>query len=229
MSWDDEDFDVDKVVVPSTAKKDWDEPEESWEAIAAREAKAEAEKAATVPKNPNAGKPKEPKKKAEPSHPEKELSAQEALIESRMREQLVKDSDLKNAIDLFGADSTPSKKADSAGDLMTMTPQSEAEFSKFAELFSARVVSFSANSHYLHLVKEITKHVSEAMSVDDTRDVIKTLNGIVNDKIKHVKGGKSKAPAKKPVAKLNVKGGANEENFEDHIGDKYDDYADDFM
>jgi len=93
--------------------------------------------------------------------------------------------------------------------------------------------------------------LAEPLTVDDVREVIKVLNLVVNDKIKNVKG-----PAKKPAStffslllaivvaisshlplfaekagvKLNVKGGANEEDFEDHVaGDKYDQIADDFM
>jgi len=232
MSWDDEDFDVTKVVVPSNStKKDWEEPEESWEAIAAREAKEAAEKSASVPKNPAAGKPKEPKKKAEPNIAEKELTPEEALLESRKREELVEAADLKIAVDLFGADSTPAKKRTppATGDVLTMNPESEADFTTFAELLATRACSFSGSTHYRHLVKETTKHLCEPLNVDDVRDLIKALNLVVNDKIKQAKGGKSKAPAKKPGVKLNVKGGANDQDFEDHIADKYDDLADDFM
>jgi len=174
------------------------------------------------------GNPRKPKKKAEPEK-EVELTKEEALLESRKREELVKESDFKNALDLFGADTVVVKKAVVTGDLMTMTPATNADFTKFSQLLADRAKSFSESPHYAHLVKETVKSLCEPLSVDDVRDLVKILNLLVNDKIKSVKGGKGKPAPKKPGAKLNVKGGANEENFEDHIGDKYDDIADDFM
>jgi len=157
------------------------------------------------------------------------LTKEEALLESRKREQIVKESDFKNALDLFGADTVAVKKAVVSGDLMSMTPSTNADFTKFSQLLSDRAKTFSESPHYPHLVKESVKSLSEPLSVDDVRDLVKILNLIVNEKIKSVKGGKAKPAAKKPGAKLNVKGGASEENFEDHISDKYDDIADDFM
>ncbi len=66
-------------------------------------------------------------------------------------------------------------------------------------------------------MKNIAKHLVTNMEAEDVKDLIASLNVIVNEKIKaaSAKKGKKKAPAKKATTKTAA-------TFEDMVDDEYD-------
>jgi len=246
---DDDDFDVKPVVnqAQPTLANAWDDEDEdngapvteSWEDF--DQPKEETtKKASTGPAvKPSfsqvSGKKKRGKALAEKIRQKEAQEDEQPRIltyeEKKKLQKQIEASDLENAKDLFtvkeseseslfgekSEQASGSKPAPSSFD--NFKPKSEQEYIKFAELTNQKVEPFSGSAFYVTFLKEFLKKATTPMEAEDVKDLVATLNLIVNEKIKASsakkgKKGKKKAPTKTTAAA-----------FEDMVDDEYDMFA----
>jgi len=247
MSWDDDDFEVKVPADKPTIVNAWDDEEEDtagpatddWEDFGKpKEPKAPAgppEEKKTFTQV--SGKKKRGKALAEKirQKEEEEEEAPRKLTyeeKKKLQEQVVA-SDLENAMDafavkdsalkdsdiLFGDDDGDEGEAKKEITLEAFKPRSEREFIKLAELVSKKVEPFSGSAFYTTFLKEMLRQATVNVEAEDVKDLIATLNVVVNDKLKASsakkgKKGKKKAPTKTTAAV-----------HEDMVDDEYDMFA----
>jgi len=234
-NWDDDEyFDAVKTApeqaVPA-AKASWEDEDfqPSWE-------KPPEVKPATENKPPPQPKPKPVK--LEKKEPEKPLTSEE-------RSQLKKDAEIQkqladydNAMELFKGVDTNKKKdhlAEEQIEILTkLEPRTQEDFAKFSAALIARVKKLEESLHYPPTIKELCKTLcnSEKLDSSDVSEIVKSLNVIVNDKLKAEKApkkGMKKTAAKKKVTVV-AKKDLDEEEDDDVTGggprgaDDFDDF-----
>jgi len=251
MSWDDEDFDA----KPAPAEKLWSDEEETWEvkwddtAPKKVEHNDPAKKLGDQSKGQEeAPKPPKPATKATPAKGskkdpppavvEKELSTEERYNLKKEAEERVKAADFEHAKDLFaGVEPEKGKVAptDDQNEILTkLDPNTVQDFNKLAGAIAARTKNFDESTHYPNFIKELCKQLTENLTSSDVAEVVKTLNIIVNEKIKTEKApkkGMKKTAAKKKAAVTATRADTEEyDEFEETAegagGANYDDYLD---
>eukprot|EP01127_Copromyxa_protea_P004978 TRINITY_DN14790_c0_g1_i1.p1 TRINITY_DN14790_c0_g1~~TRINITY_DN14790_c0_g1_i1.p1 ORF type:complete len:249 (-),score=105.78 TRINITY_DN14790_c0_g1_i1:48-794(-) len=152
-----------------------------------------------------------------------QISAEEIRKQREEEISRVKESDMQNALDLFGGvGDQPVVEAP----VVKKVPKTTAQFVEFASGLANEAKQYSSSPEYLNCVKEITRQICDVdnLSVEDVRAVVQTLNTLINTKLKEEKGGKKKGKAK-AGAKINVSRGAGGD-FDDHKAGEFDDYLD---
>jgi hypothetical protein len=249
MSWDDDDFEVKVPADSKpTIVNAWDDEEEDTNAPATDDwedfDKPKEPKAPAGPPEEKktftqvSGKKKRGKallEKIRQKEEEEEEAAPRKLTyeeKKKLQEQVVA-SDLENAKDvfavkhsalkdsdiLFGDDDDGEGEAKKEITLDTFKPKSEREYIKLAELVSKKVEPYSASAFYTTFLKELLRQTTIHVEPEDVKDLIATLNVVVNDKLKASsakkgKKGKKKAPTKTTAAV-----------HEDMVDDEYDMFA----
>jgi len=203
-----------------------EEWEASWEKIPPKPANTEVK-----PAEPKQPKPKQEKK--EPEKPKVLTSAEKGQLK-KDAEQQEKLSDFQSLQELF--DGVPEKGKKSLTEeqndiLIKLEPRTTADFNKLAAAIAARTKRSEENPHFPLFFRELCKLLTENMASSDVADAVKSLNIIVNDKIKvekaPKKGMKKTAAKKKAVA--TTKNIDDEEEYEDEAGSvvgggDYDDF-----
>lgn len=110
-------------------------------------------------------------------------------------EKRSKESDLQNALDLFsGIDEKKpiEKKAnETAVDILTQfAPREKADFIKLAGAVVGITKKHETGPHYVDYVKELCKLLTENMDSSDITEITKSLNIVVNEKLKVEKAPK---------------------------------------
>jgi len=237
-SWDDEDFgevNTTTTTTQSAPASSWDEEDfqPSWE-------KPTEVKTATDVKPPPQPKPKPGKQ--EKKEPEKPLSSEERSQLKKDAEVQKKLADYDNAVELFkGVDTSNNKKKNQLAEdqieiLVKLEPGTKEEFAKFSAAIVARVRKHEESLHYAPTIKELCKALcsSDKLDSSDISEIVKSLNVIVNDKLKAEKApkkGMKKTAAKKKVAVPAKKDIDEEDDIDEDVtaGPRGQDDYDDFM
>jgi len=131
----------------------------------------------------------------------------------------VEDADLENVKDafgdneaLFGSDTKADSTAQSSLD--TFKPNSEKDFSKYADMLAAKITTYAESYHYPAFLKNLLRDVTMAMDPDDIKELVTALNVIANEKIAASKKKKAAPKKKAPTKMTNI--------HEDIVDDEYD-------
>jgi DNA repair exonuclease SbcCD nuclease subunit len=128
----------------------------------------------------------------------------------------VKDSALKDSDILFGDDDNGEAEAKTEITLDSFKPRGERDYIKLAELVSKKVEPFSASAFYTTFLKEMLRQTTVNVEPEDVKDLIATLNVVVNDKLKASSAKKGKKIKKKAPTKTTAA------VHEDMVDDEYD-------
>jgi translation initiation factor 3 subunit J len=231
MSWEEEDFEP-PVVTSNTAQfEDEDKEEEvkdSWEdeepkpqpAKKTTTAPTESKKFAQTSTKKKSGKAIQKREQAKeveqatankkPLTYEEKLALQKKVEEADMEniKDVFKDNDA-----LFGTDTATTSSTSQSG-LDTFKPSSEKDFTKYAEMVAEKITKYDESYHYPHMLKTLLREVTSSMDPDDIKELITTLNVVVNEKIAASKKKKS-APKKKTAV-------TKKATFEDMVEGEYD-------
>ena len=139
-------------------------------------------------------------------------------------------SDLENAKTLFeGMDDKEKIQPKSLAEkILTFEPQdNQTDFTFFAQILADIILPFDHSINYCQLLKELLNVSTKNLSVDDLKELEKTLSIITNEKLKKSKGKKGGRGVKSKGVKLNIKSNLKEDaDFEDVA---YFDVVEDFM
>eukprot|EP01121_Diplochlamys_sp_Union-15-3_P006765 TRINITY_DN1728_c0_g1_i1.p1 TRINITY_DN1728_c0_g1~~TRINITY_DN1728_c0_g1_i1.p1 ORF type:complete len:234 (+),score=74.65 TRINITY_DN1728_c0_g1_i1:73-774(+) len=174
-------------------------------------------KKTTTPAPKTLEKPKEPVVVAK--NPPKQLTAKE------IQEQQEK-ADFEGAKELFGvsAPKEPTVDQTNAVDLLkTFVPKTKQDFEKYADTLIKLFTAHETNFYYREFLKYFLKQISNGVTAEDLKEIVASLNLIINEKIK------KKKTVKKKAKKINAKTkNEDEEDTDKYIGE-YDEFADSFM
>ncbi|KAK3224576.1 hypothetical protein Dsin_004438 [Dipteronia sinensis] len=176
MAWDDEDVDENNV------KESWEDEDEPATAPA--------------PAHP-AGKVS---KEVDTKSSEKQKNIDEVkevpldpVAEKLRQQRLVEEDDYQSTTELFG------KRSDDKT-LDNFIPNSESDFSEYAELISHKLYPYEKSFHYIELLKAIMRLSVTTLKATDAKDVASSVTAIANEMLKLEKeanAGKKKTGIKK--------------------------------
>ncbi|XP_065837115.1 eukaryotic translation initiation factor 3 subunit J-like [Oscarella lobularis] len=233
MSWDEEDF------KPPT---DFGAPADQWEGedadlnnvkdswdVSSGEEEAQAEvKSEKKTKQQRIDEKKEKRrleelKKAESQKKEesRRLTAEEELEEKRRHEELVRQSDLEMAEDLFGGAAEKGEK-EKRVPIELMNPTDADGFDKLREAIVAKILQYEKRSDFLPFLQRLCLDCCEELNVESIKQIASSLNALATEKQRQAKSQKTKKKGKalvsgKAVSKLDM------ERHDDYVDD-YDDF-----
>ncbi|XP_067002591.1 eukaryotic translation initiation factor 3 subunit J [Anabrus simplex] len=146
-----------------------------------------------------------------------ELTAAEKQAEKLLRQKLVEESDLRVAMETFGASESTGNGIDA------MNPSSKEEFDELQEALTKKLNLYNKSSHFPTFAEELIRNICVNLSSHDLKKLKTTVENMFLEKTKQEKGDKVKKNKGKGKAKLKVEG---ENQTLDYF--EYDDY-DDFM
>jgi len=220
-SWEDEDLDAFtiKPATPAAALVgQWDdedvegggEVKDSWEdedAAPEEKPKIDTQKnfAKTSKKKPSG---KKIIKKEEIKLAEEEASqpVQPLTYEERKKLQdIVERSDFDNAVDIFeGVDNDNEALFGPASatkvDADAFVPTTQADFKKFGSMLAEQLVVYQDNFSYIDCLKVLLKDATAASDPEEIKELISSLNVLVNERIKAQQPAKKKKAAAKRQA-----------------------------
>ncbi|KAL1560169.1 eukaryotic translation initiation factor 3 subunit J-A-like [Salvia divinorum] len=196
-NWDDEDLDEDGI------KDSWEDDEEP-----AKPPEKAVKKTAAKPEE----------KKVKDVQVIKEVPL-DPLEEKLRQQRLVEEADFKSTAELFA------KKGDEKT-LDNFIPNSESDFSEYAELISHKLRPYEKSYHYIGLLKSVMRLSLTSLKGADAKEVASSITAIANEKIKAEK--EANASKKKTVGKKKQLHVGKQED--DVVVDGYDGFDDyDFM
>jgi len=240
-SWEDEDFDPDVKVFKASdkwdgedaddndVKDDWEDEEE--EKVEAKPVVVEKKKKIPLAEKirlKEEAKKEKMKQMAEAGADRKEdnfedMTPEEQAAEKLRRQKLVEEADLLIAAETFGVtpDVIPGQKT-----IDNMNPSSKEEFNEFQRLLTEKITKYETKPEYVVLLESLFRDCCAGLDPDDIKRISTTLNVLATEKVKVLKGGKTK----KKTTKKALAGGSAKTKKEDYAsyGDQFDDF-DDFI
>ncbi|XP_039113932.1 eukaryotic translation initiation factor 3 subunit J-A-like [Dioscorea cayenensis subsp. rotundata] len=233
-NWEDDEF-VPPPPSKEPPKSKWDDEDvededvkDSWEDDDTTQAPKSAppvEKTTTKPGGKAAGKKvKEPEQKPEQNVTQVNQEVDEVLsdpVAEKLRQQrLVEEADYKSTAELFSKSNNSDAKS-----LENFIPNSESDFTEYAELISHKIRPYEKSFHYIGLLKAVMRLSMTALKAADAKEIATSVTAIANEKLKAEKeanAGKKKQGAKKK--QLHV--GKPDEDID--VRGTYDDLGDDY-
>lgn len=239
LSTDDEDFgegeDVSSTtpVAPIPTATAWDdedaeEEQDPEEAKAARKApapmKPSKEKELAIKR-----KEEEQAKKARAAALRRQKELDEMTPEERKtkREQMIRDSDLEAAKDLFMGGAGVGVSKPQGDSLDTFKAKTDDDYRKFAAMMGNKARELNTNkkrpARYVQFVKDLMKELTEDLGPDDVGEVSQSMTNLTNQKRDEYKKAKG-IGKKKGKKKATVKMDRADQDFSAFDDDIYDDF-----
>ncbi|KAK0587268.1 hypothetical protein LWI29_020226 [Acer saccharum] len=115
------------------------------------------------------------------------------VAEKLRQQRLVEEADYRSTTELFG-------KRNDDKTLDNFIPNSENDFSEYAELISHKLCPYEKSFHYIELLKAVMRLSVTTLKATDAKDVASSVTAIANEKLKLEKeanAGKKKTGTKK--------------------------------
>ncbi|CAD5193432.1 unnamed protein product [Musa acuminata subsp. malaccensis] len=201
--WEEDDFEpAQPSLITNQPKSQWDDEDvededikESWEdeevPVQAPKPEHVVETAAPKPGRKGTGK-KEKVPEAKTSEIASEVLA-DPLAEKLRQQRLVEEADYKSTAELFA------RKGDEKS-LDNFIPNSEDDFSEYAELLSHKIQPHEKSFHYIGFLKAIMRLSMTSLKAADAKEIASAVTAIANEKLKAEKeanAGKKKQGTKK--------------------------------